>query len=88
MPLLYYGDIMKLNMSDLTPVSNHWNVYIEDSTQKELFYPVIGLALIKDDIFEWPWVFIDLLHIEAQTNPETFEDKIFMHTIYSKDEPK
>ena len=83
---------MKLSIKQIIPVNHMWNVYMEDTTQQEKYYPVSGLALVcnaGDGRFPSgdSWQYIDSLHIELQEYPEASEGLSFLHTIYSVNNP-
>ena len=81
---------MKLEIKQIIPVSNHWNVYMKEDVQEELYVPVSGLALIHANEL-YPegesWQYIDPLHINYQIYPEAFENLTYMHTVFSIDNP-
>lgn len=85
---------MKLTIKQIIPVTNHWNMYMNEETQQEVCYPVCGLALVEDVGDEAcrtgkeKWTYIDTKHIEAQDFPEAFESLDFIETLYSDKNPE
>ena len=73
---------MKLQIKNITSVVNHWNKYIDETNQTEIYHPVCGLALVKWDEGEELWSYIDVIHISSQSCPEAFEDLQYIETIY------
>jgi hypothetical protein len=78
---------MKLNIKNVVPVTNHWNIYINENDQTEVFSPVSALALISDSDGQEFWKYIDTLDIERQFDTQNDGDLTYMNTIYSEKEP-
>lgn len=72
----------KFTIQQIIPVSNYWNVYINEETQEERIMPVSCLALIQEEGRQ-KLKYLDLLHIVGhEEGPEAFEELTFMHTLY------
>jgi hypothetical protein len=85
---------MKLTIKQIIPVTNHWNMYMNQDEQREVCFPVCGLALVEDigdEEFrtgQEKWTYIDTNHIAAQDFPEAFENLEFIETLYSDKNPE
>ena len=77
---------MKLKIKQIIPVSNYWNIYMNEESQQEVALPVSGLALVEKD-GEEAWTYIDMGDIQAQSCPDVFESLTYLFTRHSETMP-